>query len=140
MRKILIILGAVVLACVILTGLALVVAGPAISNIFNSTAALGDTGNKFMTALKSEDYTTAFGMVLPAQQSALGGSADGLKQLLENGGVSKPENWNFTSFNINNDQGQVSGNVTYSGNVTKTLSLVMTKSGDSWLIAGLSIQ
>ena len=140
MRKLITILGGLVLACIVLSVIALVVAGPAISSLFTSSVALTETSTKFMTALKNEDYAAAFKLVLPEQQTALGGSADGLKQLLENGQVSKPASWNFTSFNVNNDQGVVAGDVTYDGNVKKTVQLVMSKSGDTWLISGLSIK
>ena len=140
MRKLITILGVVVLVCIVLSVIALLVAGPAIGRLFNSTVALTDTGGKFMTDLKNEDYTAAFSLVSPEQQSALGGSGDGLKQILENGQVSKPVSWNFTSFQIVNDQGTVGGDVTYAENVTKTLQLVLTKSGDNWLIAGFSIK
>ena len=140
MRRILTCLAIAIVACIVLGVIAMVVAGPAITGLFNSTVALTETSTKFMTALKTEDYATAFGLISSDQQATFGGSADGMKDIIEKNGWSKPASWNFTSFNINNDQGTVGGDIAWSDGTKKALQLVLAKVGDGWKVSGISIK
>lgn len=141
MRRILTCLAIAVIACIVLGVIAMVVAGPAITSIFNATTALVDTSTKFMTALKDQKYDQAYALISSDQQTNFGGSADGLKQLIEGNNWGKPASWNFTSFNMNNNDGVVGGDVTFSGDANKkTLQIVLRKVNDTWNVSGLSIK
>src|SRR5260221_7238383 len=69
---------------------------------FNTIAAPITTSNDFMTALIAKDYAKAYDMVIPDQQSAFGGSADGMQQLFSSKGI-EPSSFTFTNINIGSD-------------------------------------
>ncbi len=135
-RNILIIVGVLVLACVVCVGGAFIVAGPAIGNVFNSVVGITTSATDFMTALKNNDYTKAYNMVVAEQQQSFGGSPDGMQQLFESKGWNEPTNWTFSNTNVNNDQAVLSGDVNFKAGGSKRLEVNLKKSGDTWKIMG----
>src|SRR5258708_13042188 len=81
-RTILTIFLVLIVLCVVCVVGVLVVAGPAVSNLINAATAPISASNDFMNAVMANDYAKAYGMIDPSQQSAYGGSAEGLNQTL----------------------------------------------------------
>ena len=69
------------------------------------------------------------------QQEA--GDAQGLQNALSS---KQPQSWTFTSRNINNDQGTLSGTASYKDGTTGTVDLVLVKVGNDWKVAGISMK
>lgn len=134
-KKILLVLGGgllvVCLVCVGVIGVAFVLG-------LGATQPISDVGDAFMTALKNEDYATAYNLCAPALQQELR-NPQGLANLIRNGNV-RPMQWSYTSRNVSNDQGQLEGNVTFVGNRQGTLQLVLTQVGGTWKIAGFRLR
>ena len=104
---------------------------------FGLTQPAADAGEKFMQSLKSGDYATAYALCHPSLQQKFG-SAQGLKQLVENG-QARPTTWNFTSRNIENAQAHLEGTVTMQGGKgTVTIDLVQV--GSDWKVIGFNLQ
>jgi len=96
---------------------------------------VGDTGNQFMTALKSQDYAASYALLTPDLQSELGG-LDGWKTFAEPRNF---EEWKFTNTQIENDQGQVDGEATL-GDEIYNITLILQNVSDEWKVAGIDIQ
>jgi hypothetical protein len=139
-RTIFIILGVAVLACVVCVVVATVLTGGAIFAVFNTVAKpMTDTANDFMNAVKSNDYVKAYNMVIPEQQASFGGSPDGMKALFQQNNWVDPVDWSFTNFNVQNNEGVVSGNATFKGNVKGNLEINLRNTGNQWKIVGLRV-
>ncbi|CAG0956950.1 hypothetical protein ANRL3_00617 [Anaerolineae bacterium] len=134
MKTILIIGGIGVLLCVCLF---VVIIGIAVVGGLGMTQPTADVGEKFMTALKTGDYDTAYGLCHPALQQKLGG-ASGLKRLVESG-KAQPSKWNFSSRNVNNDEGTLEGTVTMAGG-EGTVKLELVKVGSDWKIVSFNLK
>lgn len=134
-KKILLVLGAgllvVCLVCVGVIGVAFVLG-------LGATQSISDVGDAFMTALKNEDYSTAYNLCTPALQQELR-NPQGLANLIRNANV-RPMRWSYASRNVSNDQGQLEGSVTFVGNREGTLQLVLTQGGGTWKIAGFRLR
>jgi hypothetical protein len=132
-RNVLLIAGVVVGLCICCF---VVVIGLGIVGGFGLTQPAADAGEKFMQSLKAGDYNTAYALCHPSLQQKLG-SAQGLKQLVENG-KAQPSTWNFTSRNIENAQAHLEGTATMQGgNGTVTLDLVQV--GSDWKVIGFNL-
>ncbi|MCX7839135.1 MAG: hypothetical protein N2559_06720 [Anaerolineae bacterium] len=121
----------VCLACVGVLGVAFVLGLGATQPIINA-------GDSFMTALKNEDYTSAYNLCTPALQQELR-NPQGLANLIRNANV-RPIQWSYSSRNVSNDQGQLEGSVTFVGNREGTVQLVLTQVGGTWKIAGFRLR
>ncbi len=134
-KKVVLIIGAVLLVCC-----AGIVAVAALGGL----AALGTTqpaaqaGENFMSALKAGDYSKAYDLCAPDLQSELK-DVQGLETMITGGNV-QPSKWNFTSRNVNNDTAQVEGNVTFTGDRSGTVSLVLNKMGNDWKVTGFHLK
>lgn len=93
-----------------------------------------DTGNNFMSALKSQDYSASYAMLAPELQTELGGQ-DGWKSFAEPRNFSE---WKFTNTQVSNDSGQMDGEATL-GDEVYNITLILQKSGDDWKVAGIDI-
>lgn len=136
-RRVLTIVIVLVIALLACAGIVWVVAGPAITNLFNALAVPLSTSNDFMTAVQAKNYTTAYGMIISSQQTSFGGSADGMQQLFEGNGW-EPTDYKSTNVaTYTSGQTLVNGTGTFGG-TTKYVSIVLQKEGDTWKIAGFS--
>jgi hypothetical protein len=96
---------------------------------------VGDTGNQFMTALKSQDYTASYALLTPDLQTELGG-LEGWRTFAEPRNF---EEWNFTNTQFENAQGQVDGEATL-GDEIYHITLILQNVNDAWKVAGIDIQ
>lgn len=135
-RTIIIVVVALILGVVVCGGIALAVAGPAISNLFNAFAAPITASNDFMNALIAKDYTKAFTMIHPEQQEAFGGDADGMEQILSEQGI-EPSTFTTTNVQIGTDA-LVNGTGTFNGSM-KYVYVSLRKDGDTWKILGIEV-
>ncbi len=135
-RSILTVVIVLIIAAVVCVGVVFVVAGPAVSNLFNAIAAPITASNDFMNALIAKDYTKAYGMVHPSQQEAFGGDAAGLEQVLTEQGI-LPTTFTSTYVNIIGDA-IVNGTGTFDGKM-KYVYVNLRKDGDTWKILGLEV-
>lgn len=134
-KKILLIIGGVALVVCLLCAMFFVVVF-ALGMGATQPAATASEG--FMTALKNGDYAGAYNLCSPALQRELG-SAGSLGTRIKNGKV-EPTAWSFSSRNISNDTGELTGTVTFTGNREGTVSLVLTQVGGEWKIAGFNLK
>lgn len=138
LRNILIGCVALLVICAVAVAVAFAVAGPAISNIFNSIAAPITASNDFMNAVVAKDYTKAYGLVHSSQQTSFGGSSDGMKQLFSGNG------WEPSAFTFSQMQSLTTGDAvvndtgTFSG-TTKYITMFLRKDGDVWKILGFNV-
>lgn len=134
-KKIVLIIGAVlVVLCLCCAGIGVL----AVVLGMGTTQPIVDVGDQFMTALKNEDYARAYALCAPSLQQELR-NAQGLANLIRNARV-QPVQWSYSSRNINNDQGQLDGTVTFTGNREGTLQLVLTQVNGVWKIAGFRLK
>ena len=135
-KSILTIVIVLVVACIVVAGLAYVVAGPAISGLINAVAAPITASNDFMNALIAKDYTKAYGMVHSSQQSSFGGSPEAMQQQFSTQGL-QPTTYKFANVQVGTDA-LVNGTGTFGGN-TKYVYISLRKDGDTWKILGLDV-
>ena len=133
-KKILLIVGGGALACLCLC---IVIAAVAFISGSALTQPAADVGEKFMQALKDANYDAAFATFHPALQKELG-NAQGLRRATESG-KARPSKWNFTSRNINNNDGTLEGTVTMVGG-EGTVTIELVKTGDAWKIIRFDLQ
>jgi hypothetical protein len=132
-RSPLLIIGIIVVAFLLLcgVGVALLIGG-----VFAATQPVANAGDAYMTALRDADYNKAFDLSTPSLQQEAG-NADGLKAALSS---KKPASWSFTSRNISNNQGSLSGTTSYADGTTGTVDMVLNQVGNDWKVAGISLK
>ncbi len=118
-------------ACVLLVSMG-VFAG------LSATKPVADVGNAFMTALKDGDYARAYGLCSTDLQSELS-SPEALQALIEEGNA-QPAAWKINSRNVSDDQGQLEGTVTFTGDRSGSLSIILARADKTWKIAGFDFQ
>jgi hypothetical protein len=116
-------------------GLALGVGG-IVGGVLSLTQPVADAGDAYMSALRDSDFNKAFSLSSQSLQQEAG-NAQGLQTALA---AKQPQSWTFTSRNINNNQGTLSGNATYKDGSTGTVDLVLVKEGNDWKVAGISMK
>jgi hypothetical protein len=136
-KKIVLLIGAVVAILAVCVCVIVVIVGLGLAGGVSLTQPIADVGEKFMQSLKVADYNTAFGLCDPSLKTELG-SAQGLKKLVDSG-KAQPTKWNFTSRNIENNQGHIDGTVTMLGG-EGTLSLDFIKVGSDWKVVGFDLK
>ena len=138
-RKVLLIIGAVLLALCLLCGLIIgaVTLFPIVLG-FGATQPAADAGEAFMTALKSGSYPQAYGMCAPALQQELK-SPQGLQQLVTNGKV-QPASWSFSSRNVNGNSAQLDGTATFANGTQGTVRIVLAQNGSVWQVVGFNLK
>ncbi|MDQ3931172.1 MAG: DUF4864 domain-containing protein, partial [Chloroflexota bacterium] len=129
----LLIIGIIVLALVLLCGIggALLVGG-----VLNATQPIANAGEAYMAALRDGDFAKAYDMSAPALQQEVG-SAEGLQTALS---AKQLASWSFTSRNINNGQGALSGTTAYKDGSTGTVDMALTQVGNDWKVAGITLR
>lgn len=133
-KIVLIIVAVLVVLCLFCAGIGVL----AVVLGMGATQPIADVGDQFMTALKNEDYARAYALCAPSLQQELR-NAQGLANLIRNSRV-QPVQWSYSSRNVNNDQGQLDGTVTFTGNREGTLQLVLTQVNGVWKIAGFRLK
>jgi hypothetical protein len=122
MRRILLIIGGLVLACVVF---AVAVFGLA----FVATNGAATAADAFMTALQNGDTDSAYAMFAPSLQDEVSSET-----FNETFGAANLESWSFTNRAVENNLGSVSGTAVIDGetfNVTVNLA-----NNDGWKITG----
>jgi hypothetical protein len=102
--------------------------------VLKATAPAADVGQAFMEALKAGNYRSAYAMCTADLKSEMG-SADDLGALLETNDA-VPDDWSFTSRNVENDQAQLLGTGTFSGGREADIEIVLDKVDGEWLVSG----
>lgn len=133
-KKYLIIGGIVALIGLIICGglIALFAGG-----IFAATQPLATTGDNFMDALKTSNYSQAYTLCSPSLQQELG-SAEGLQTMIAEN-KRQPTSWSWSNRSINNNDGSLSGSVTFANGQTGNVELALTYSSNQWKIAGFNL-
>ncbi|SRR5258708_15804939 len=140
-KRILIIIGILVLICCVGGGIAVYLAGRAVVGVANQIIQpMTDATEGFMTNLKNDDYAAAYAQLTPDAQTSFG-SADGFKTALEAQKLADPQSWKFNNTNVNSsDLGTptagaaipavFSGTATFKDGSTKTITITLAISGD----------
>ncbi len=104
--------------------------------VFTATQPVVDAGDAFMRALRDGDYNAAFDLSAPSLQAEAGNPA-GIETALS---FKQPASWSFTSRNINNNDGSLSGTTTYKDGSTGTVEMALTKVGNDWKVTGINLK
>jgi len=110
------------------------------SGAFNSfiTRDLASTSEKFLAAVKTDDYDTAFGLCSSAFKNELG-SVDGLRSAIAHRDAI-PVEWKLNLFRMKGNNGEVEG----TGNLTRgrraVINLALARENHKWLISGFLIE
>jgi hypothetical protein len=110
------------------------------SGAFNSfiTRDLASTSEKFLAAVKTDDYDTAFSLCSSAFKNELGG-VDSLKQAIAHRDAI-PVEWKLNLFRMKGNNGEVEG----TGNLTRgrraVINLALSRENHKWLISGFLIE
>jgi hypothetical protein len=127
-----------IIALVVLTGG--VFAWGIFSGAFNTflTRDLASQSEKFLAAVKTDDYDTAFSLCSSAFQHELG-SVDDLKKAIAHRDAI-PVEWKLSLFRMKGNNGEVEG----TGNLTRgrraVINLALTRENHKWLISGFLIE
>ena len=105
---------------------------------FQATAGVAEAGDDFMNALKDGNYQTAYNMFSDDLKADVGGVENFQTSYLSLSPELRvdPESWSFSSRNIENDQGELSGEVTMKDGTKADVSLIFNKNGDEWELIG----
>lgn len=102
------------------------------------TRDIAATSEKFLAAVKTDDYDTAFSLCSAAFKSDLGNS-DGLKKAIAHRDAI-PIEWKLNLFRMNGNNGEVEG----TGNLTRgrraVINLALAREKGKWLISGFLIE
>jgi len=102
------------------------------------TRDLAVTSEQFLTAVRTDDYDTAFSLCSQAFQTELG-STDGLGKSIS-GRDAIPTEWKLDLFRMNGNNGQVEGTGTLSRGRRAVINLSLTRENRKWLISGFLIE
>jgi hypothetical protein len=106
--------------------------------VFGVTQPVVDAGDRFLGDLKRADYAAAVAMSTPALQAEVGG-ATGLQRRVESGHA-RPTSWSFSSRNMNNQSGHVSGTAKFADGGEGPVELQLEQSGGHWLVSGFKLR
>jgi hypothetical protein len=102
------------------------------------TQSVAATGDAFMTALRDSNYTQAYNLCTPELQRELR-SAQDLERSARSNNV-RPTSWNFTSRNIEGDEGRLEGTAQLEDGREATVRLALDRVGDDWKVSGFQIR
>jgi hypothetical protein len=126
MRRILLIIGGLVLACVVF---AVAVFGLA----FVATNGAATAAEDFMKAVQAGDTASAYAMFTPALQADVSSG-----EFNETFGAANLESWSFTSRSVENNLGSVSGTAVINGETFN--ATVNLANNDGWKINGYEFE
>ena len=132
LKKILIIVIAVVVAVGLIWGYF----SGAIDRLI--TRELAVTSEKFLTAVRTDDYDTAFSLCSKAFKAELG-SVDELRHSIA-GRDAIPTEWQLDLFRMDGNIGQVEGTGTLTRGRRATINLALARENRKWLISGFLIE
>ena len=98
----------------------------------NDMKSAGDTGKAFMAALRDNDNQASWAMVTADIKDEIGGYDNWIAFTTPR----QFEDFSFNSTNIENNKATLEGEGNLAGD-TYIISLILSKSGDNWLVAGL---
>jgi hypothetical protein len=90
-----------------------------------------NTGDAFMSALKTGNHAQAYDLCTPELQKELG-SMSGIAALV---GPDRPAQWSWSSRSIRNGVGRLDGSLTYASGKTGTVHFEFTQVGSDWKVA-----
>lgn len=133
----------VMLVCAGVLVLAYMILAPAIGNVYeNIVEDAASAGEKFLQALADGDFATAYDLCTPELQQELG-EANQLATMFGPGGL-QIESWNYEAQSVALEDGQsgfaLTGDVTFSGGKTGSLSVVLVYVDEAFRVAGFSIE
>ncbi|HMA34797.1 MAG TPA: hypothetical protein VKY74_10000 [Chloroflexia bacterium] len=99
------------------------------------TQAMATSGDNFMNAMKAGNYDQAYALSTPALQQKVVNAA-GLETIVKS---RQPTSWSWSSRNVNNNSGQLSGSVTFVSGTSGTVDLTLQKVGNDWLVDGFQL-
>jgi len=97
-----------------------------------------DAADVFLGAMRDGNYGAAYSLAHPGLQQQVR-NAQGLEQVVKNGRV-EPTAWSFTSRQVAGDQAELTGNVTFTGNRTGTVEVVLATDGQEWKVIGFHMK
>lgn len=103
-----------------------------------ATSGVADAGDKFLNALKSRDYTAAWNLCTQEVHDDIP-TPESLQKLITEQQV-EPVKWSYSSRNMEDNEGELAGSVTFANKETGSLSLVLRKQGDEWMIRGFRLR
>lgn len=103
-----------------------------------ATSGVADAGDKFMNALKSRDYAAAWSLCTQEVYDDIP-TAKALQELITGQQV-EPVEWSYSSRNMENNEGELAGEVTFANKTTGSLSLVLRKVEGQWKIRGFRLR
>jgi hypothetical protein len=92
---------------------------------------LVDSGDAFMTALRSNGDTRAYALSTPALRRALG-SAEGMAARI---GAYRPAEWSWSTRSIRNGVGRLRGSVSYRGGNQGSVRLQLDQVDGQWRVS-----
>ena len=105
--------------------------GGIIAGVMGLTQPVVDAGDNFMTALRDGNYQQAYDLCTPTVQQELG-SPEALGELI---GENRPTEWNFTSRNISNDLGTLTGTATFQGLGQRPIEMEFRQVDGAWRVS-----
>jgi hypothetical protein len=124
-KKVLIILGAI-------AGVFILLVVGVVAIVFNATSALPETAERVFAAVRADDMATAHADLSVAFRSA--SDVDALRQTLAGKSLDDVVEASWSSRNIANDRGTLSGTATTGGGGTVPLTLEFVEEGGAWKI------
>ena len=134
-RTIIIIVVALLVLCCGCGGIGFAVAGTGGLAILGATQPAVDTSTNFMTAIKDSNWQAATNLCTPDLQREIA-QQGGMQRFIEGNRV-KPESWNFTSRNMNNNTAEVSGTAVFTGGRKGTVEINLANT-NGWKITSIS--
>lgn len=102
------------------------------------TRDLATASEKFLAAVKTDDYDTAFSLCSSALQSELG-SSDGLRSAIVDRDAI-PTEWKLSLFRLSGSTGEVEGTGTLTRGRRAAINLALARENRQWLISGFLIE
>ncbi|GAP22627.1 hypothetical protein [Leptolinea tardivitalis] len=110
------------------------------SGAFNRliTRDLASTSEKFLAAVKIDDYDTAFSLCSSAFKSELG-DPDGLKKAIAHRDAI-PTEWKLNLFRMKGNKGEVEGTGTLTRGRRAIINIALSRENRKWMISGFLIE
>jgi hypothetical protein len=127
MRRILTIIGGLVVVCIVIFGVIL-------GSAFFLTQDVAKAGDDFMLAIQENRLEDAFAML--GDEALEDVDLDAFSSTF---GDSELTSWSFNNRSVDNNRGELSGTAQF-GETTYNVSLVLEKTDNRWLIIGYDLQ
>jgi hypothetical protein len=132
LKKILVIL----VIIVVIAGIAWGVFSGAFDRLI--TRELAVTSEKFLTAIKTDDYDTAYSLCSSSFQSELGSNDELRNAIAHHDAI--PTEWKLNLFRMSGNTGEVEGTGTLTRGRRATINLALSREDRKWLISGFLIE